>query len=65
MTIQESLNQGKKILTENRIENASLVTRMLLSYVLNCSKEELIIKFDQELMQQQELEYFARYRKNI
>lgn len=63
MTIQEALNQGKKILTENNIDEASLISRMLLSHILNCKKEELIIK--QEEMQETQAKEFLDGIKKI
>ena len=56
MTVQEALNQGKKFLTEKNIDEASLITRMLLSYVLKCKKEELLIR--QEEIQDEQAKVF-------
>lgn len=58
MTIQQALNQGKKILTENHIEDASLISRVLISYVLGCKKEELIIRQYEEIEEGQAEEFF-------
>ena len=63
MTIQETLNQGKKILNENNIEDASLITRMLLSYMLKCKKEELLIKQYETLEGSQVKEFLSGIEK--
>lgn len=58
MKVQEILNKGKNILSSNHIDEASLISRMLLSYVLKCKKEELIIKEDEEIKEEKAKEYF-------
>ena len=63
MTIQQVLNKGKKILTENNIEEASLISRMLLSYMLKCKKEDLLIKQDEEISEKQVLEFINNIEK--
>ena len=63
MNIQNTLNQGKKILTENQIDEASLIARMLLSHVLKCKKEELIIRQDEEIEEGQVQEFLKRINK--
>lgn len=63
MTIKETLNQGKKILTENNIDEASLISRMLLSHVLKCKKEELLIKQDNELKERQAQVFLDRIER--
>lgn len=65
MTIKEVLNQGKKNLIKNNIEEASLITRMLLSSIIDVKKEELIIKFNEEIKDEKVLEFFNRNRKSI
>lgn len=64
MTIKEALIQGKKILTEKNIEDASLISRMLLSSVLNIKKEELIIKSEEQIESRIEEEFLKRNRKD-
>ena len=57
MTIQETLNKGKNILTKKNIDEASLISKMLLSHILKCKKEELLIKQDEEIQDEQEKEF--------
>ena len=63
MTIQEILNQGKKILNENNIEDASLISRMLLSFVLGCKKEELLIRASEIIEEKQVSDYLSNIEK--
>lgn len=63
MTIQEALNQGKKFLTEKQIDEASLIIRMLLSHVLKCKKEELLIKQDENIDEGQAKDFFDSIEK--
>ena len=63
MTVQEALNQGKKFLTEKNIDEASLITRMLLSFVLKCKKEELLIKQDEDIQEGQEKKFLDGIEK--
>lgn len=64
MTIKEALMQGKKFLTEKDIEDASLISRMLLSSMLNLKKEELIIKSEEQIQSRIEEEFLKRNRKD-
>ena len=63
MTIQEALIHGKNILTSNHIDEASLISRMLLSYMLKCKKEELIIRENEEIKEEKAKEYFDGIEK--
>lgn len=63
MTIQNALDQGKKILIQNNIEEASLISRVLLFHVLKCKKEELIIRQYEELEERQIVEFLSDIEK--
>ena len=63
MKIQEVLFKGKKILIENNVEEASLVSRMLLSHILNCSKEELLLKYEEEIKEENQREFLDGIEK--
>lgn len=65
MKIQESLNKARKILIEKNKEDAGIIVKILLSHVLSCKKEELIINNNKEIDQEREKEFFNRNRKNI
>ena len=64
MKIQEILSKGIKTLNEHKIEEASLESRILLADILDCKKEDLIIKYDQEISDQ-EIEKFQDGIKKI
>ncbi len=51
MTIKEALNQGKTILKSK--EDGSLISKMLLGYILELSKEELIVNSNVNLSEEQ------------
>lgn len=57
MTITETLVKAKRILSENKIEEASLKARLLLSYMLGVKKEKLTTKAEEELPQTTEENY--------
>lgn len=57
MTITETLVKAKRILSENKIEEASLKARLLLSYMLGVKKEKLTKKSEEELPQTTEENY--------
>lgn len=49
MKIKDVLNKGIKILKENNVADASLTARLLLSDILGCRKEDLVINQDKEV----------------
>lgn len=57
MTITETLVKAKRILSENKIEEASLKARLLLSYMLGVKKEKLTTRSEEELSQTTEENY--------
>lgn len=52
MTIKQNLEYATKMLNENDIEDATIKAKTLLSYLLDKSKEYLIINSEQELEQE-------------
>lgn len=58
MKLQEALIKAIKVLNENNIEEASLVSKMLLANNLNMKKEELVINSDMEIPKDKEEEFF-------
>ncbi len=64
MTIQEILTKATQILNEHKIEEARLTAKLLLSYILKCKKEDLIIRFIEEINEKSEQEFLNRNRKN-
>ena len=63
MKVQEALNVGKEILKKNNIEDASLITRILLASILMCSREKLVVEYDKELKKEYENEFFKCVEK--
>lgn len=57
MKIEELLKEGKIKLTENKIEDANLIARVLLEFVLKIDRNELIKKQLQEIEKEKEEEY--------
>lgn len=53
MKIKEILEQARKKLIENNIEDASIICKQLLAYVLNKDKQYLVINMDEEVAQSQ------------
>ncbi len=63
MKVQEALNIGKESLKKNNIEDASLITRVLLASILMCSREKLVIEYNKELKKEDEKEFFNDIEK--
>lgn len=57
MKIEELLKEGKIKLTENKIEDANLIARVLLEFVLKIDRNELIKKQLQEVEKEKKKEY--------
>ncbi len=58
MKLQEALIKAIKILNENNIEEASLVSRIFLANILNMKKEELVVNSDMQIPKEKEEEFF-------
>lgn len=63
MTIKQALNKGMIILKTNNIESPKLKARLLLQYVLNKKREQLIIYDNESITPQQERIYMANIEK--
>ena len=64
MTINEILKQSIKELKEAKIEEASLIAKILLTDILKIKKEELVIKSEEEISIQKQEQYLRRNRKD-
>lgn len=64
MKIDEVLKLGNELLIKNEIEEASLKSKLLLAYVLNVSKEYLIIHDEEEVIEKNKEKYLECIRKN-
>ena len=57
MKIEEVLKEGKRILNKNNVEDANLIARILLEFVLKIDRNQLLIKQEQEVDIEKEKEY--------
>lgn len=57
MKIEELLKEGKENLIKNNIEDANVIARVLLQFVLNMNRNELILKNGEEVEKRKEEEY--------
>ncbi len=57
MKIKELLKYGSQLLNKNEIEDATLKTKMLLGYLLNIDKKDLIIYEEKEVTDEEEKTY--------
>lgn len=64
MKIEELLREGKKVLEKNNIEEASIISRILLEYVLKIDRNKLVINKDEEIENNKENEYMG-YIKEV
>ena len=65
MKIQESLNKAKEMLIKNKVEDAYMIARVLLSSILNMRPEKLVIEYDKEILKEDEEKYFNGIEKII
>lgn len=65
MTINQALNKGMIILKSNNIESPKLKARLLLQYVLNKKREQLIIYDKEQITKQEERTYMLNIEKLI
>ncbi len=63
MTIKQALNKGMIILKSNKIDSPKLKARLLLQYVLNKKREQLIIYDNEQITPQQERTYMQNLEK--
>ena len=65
MTIKQALTKGTIILKSNNIESPKLKARLLLQYVLNKKREQLIIYDNEQITQNQEKAYMQNLEKLV
>lgn len=65
MKLEELLRKGKRKLTENQIEDASFIARVLLQYVLKLDRTDLILREGQEIEEGKEKEYWKTIEKIV
>ena len=65
MTIKQLLNKGMIMLKSNQIESPKLKARLLLQYVLNLKREQIIIYDNKEVTTEQEKTYMQNIEKLI
>lgn len=65
MKIEELLREGKEKLIENNIEDVNVITKVLLEFVLKIDRNELILKYGQEVEKEKQEEYKIAINKII
>lgn len=65
MTIKQLFTKGMIMLKSNKIESPKLKARLLLQYVLNMKREQIIIYDNKEITQQEEKAYMQSLEKLI
>lgn len=65
MKIKEVLKIGNEILIKNGVEDSFLKSKILLSHILNVSKEYLIIHDEEEILNEPKELYLNGIRKNF
>lgn len=65
MKIQELMEQGKEELVENQIEEAKIIARVLLQFILTLDRKELLIRQEQEVEKTKKQEYQKAIQKII
>ena len=65
MKIKEVLKKGKEKLIENKIEDANIISRVLLQYVLKLDRNQLIINQFNEIKEEQITQYIEFIDKII
>lgn len=65
MKIEELLKEGRKKIINNQIEDASLIAKILLEFILKINRNEIIIKQEQEVEKEKEQEYKLAIEKIV
>lgn len=65
MNFKELLNYGKMYLNENSISDSILISKMLIEYVFNIEKEKLILFYDKEIDDTNNIETYKALLKKI
>ena len=65
MTILELRKMGRKELIDNQIDDATIKADILLQFVLNMNKTELIIKQEQEVIEKDKYTYLSHIKEII
>lgn len=65
MKLQELMKQGKEQLIENQIEEATIIARVLLQFVLTLDRTDLLMRQEQEVEEAKKQEYEKAIQKVI
>lgn len=65
MKVEELLKEGKQKLINNKVEDANIIARILLEYILKIHRQELIKKLEQEVEKKEKQEYEKEIQKII
>lgn len=58
MKVKELIKYGKKLLSENKIEDANIIAKTLAEFVLNMNKTQLIINEEKEIEENEKTRYY-------
>ena len=65
MNIEELLKEGKIKLIENKIEDANIIARVLMEFILKIDRNQIIVMHGQQVEKEKELEYKQAIEKVI
>ena len=65
MLIKDLFNYGKNVLNENNIDDSSIIANILIQYILNMDKTEIIINEKKEVEEQDRVRYYLSLIKII
>jgi len=58
LKIKELINYGRKVLDENEIEESGLISKILVQYILQMDKAQIIINENQEIKEEEKDRYY-------
>lgn len=63
MTIKDILSNGMKVLNGQDVVEVRFISRILLSYILKCKSEDIVINLDKEIDEDKKIEFFNYIEK--
>lgn len=58
MKIKELIKYGNKLLNENKIEDASIISKILVEFILNKTRQQVIISENEEVSEENKHKYY-------
>jgi release factor glutamine methyltransferase len=65
LTLQQALSEGRRLLTEAGVDEASLESELLLRHILNAGIVDVYLKYDQPLSTEDRQAYFALITRRV